>query len=74
MPQLPGGGENDSKRREVSLKGKGRASADGDNEGRAYLRSGVVDGSGWWWLLLCEDDGSYGGGVVKRTGDRVPGA
>jgi hypothetical protein len=44
--QLPGGGEDNSKKREVSLRGEGGASADGDNERRAYLRSGVVDGSG----------------------------
>jgi hypothetical protein len=58
MPELPGGSEDNSKRREVSLKG-GRGSFDRyNNEGRVYLRSGVIDGSGWRRLWLRENNGS----------------
>jgi hypothetical protein len=46
MARLLGGGEDNSKRREASLRGEGGASADGDNETRVYLRSDVDDDSG----------------------------
>jgi hypothetical protein len=46
MPRLPGGDEDNSERREVSLRGEGGASVDGDNERRAYLCSDMIDSSG----------------------------
>jgi hypothetical protein len=61
MPWLQGGDEDDSKRCEDSLRGKGGASTDGGDERCAYLRSDVVDGSGRRRLLVCEGEGSYGG-------------
>jgi hypothetical protein len=71
----PAGCEDKSKVREVSLKGGGEGSADGNSEWRAHLRSDVVYGSVWRWLWLwghgdnCGgDDG--GGSRTERVGAR----
>jgi hypothetical protein len=58
-------------------RGERGALVDSDNERLVYLRSDVIDGSGWQRLFLCDDDGSYGGGggggKIKCTRDGVPG-
>jgi hypothetical protein len=48
MPQFLNGGGDNSKRREVSLKGEGAISADGDNNWRAYLRGPGEGGDTGW--------------------------
>jgi hypothetical protein len=75
MPQLPGGMRTNKKGAKSPSRAQGGASADGDNMWRAYLSSGVVDGSDRWRLLLCEGDSSYEGvsDDVKRTGARATG-
>jgi hypothetical protein len=67
MPHLSGGGEDNSKRREVSFRGERGASADGDNERRAYLRRDVVDSSGRRWHSV----GCGGGGHSGDGGQRL---
>jgi hypothetical protein len=47
MPQSSGGVCGQVKRARSLPRGEGGALADGDGERRAYLRTGVVNGSGW---------------------------